>query len=60
MKVTLKNGKTVDVNNSYGSRLIEQGRAVIANAKHTNAKAEMPAEQPAAEGKTAKKSGKGD
>ena len=30
MKVILKNGKTQEVNDSYGLRLITQGRAVMA------------------------------
>lgn len=61
MKVKIiKTGKTEEVNDSYGARLVEQGKAVIDHTKQKAAKAEKSAEQPAAEGKPAKKSGKGD
>ena len=56
----LKDGKSVEVNGSYGMRLVEQGKAVIDHTKQKAAKAEQPAGQPAADGKPAKKSGKGD
>lgn len=55
----LDTGKTAEVNDSYGARLVEQGKAVVERTKQASAKADKPATQPAAEGKAAKKSGKG-
>ena len=49
MKVLiLKDGETVDVNDSYGARLIEQGKAVVITAK-AEKKAEKAEKAPEAE-----------
>ena len=49
MKVLiLKDGETVDVNDSYGARLIEQGKAVVIPAK-AEKKAEKAEKAPEAE-----------
>ena len=50
MKVILiATGETVEVNDSYGSRLFEQGKALLAPAKP--AKKKEPEEEPKAEPK---------
>lgn len=57
----LKNGDSVEVNDSYGARLIEQGKAVADRMKRAAAKTEKPSGQPPADGKTVKKTaGRGD
>ena len=45
----LATGKTEDVNDSYGARLVEQGRAVLEPAKKKPA-AETAKEKPAKKG----------
>ena len=47
MKVMLKNGAIAEYNDSYGARLLEQGKAVLAPKNDAPAKEETDAETPA-------------
>lgn len=50
MKVLiLKDGETAEVNDSYGARLIEQGRAVVIPSKAAKQRTEQPEPAPEAE-----------
>ena len=63
MKVLeLRSNTVIDVNDSYGARMIEQGKAVIPSKDEPQEAQEMPAEEaaeeaeaPAREAKSAKK-----
>ena len=60
MKVLeLRSNTVIDVNDSYGARMIEQGKAVIPSKDEPQEAQEMPAEEAAAEAEAPARETKG-